>query len=234
MSQESAAKPRDSESVIVEYLRKHPDFFNRHPEALVQLKVPHPTGPAVSLIERQVQVLRDENTKLRKKLQDLLKIARDNDYLAKRLQRLYLVLIEPRDLDDMMQGIMSVLRDDFSADFTALRLNVSARLGLGEAERLDPAALTHFKALFQSGNPICGQMNAAQKQVLFAESIDVVASAALLPLGGDSGWQGILAIGSRDQKRFRMGMGTVFLKRIGELVSHAIDLQVHSVKVRGA
>ena len=77
-----------SSDSIVDYLLSHPEFFEAHPELLVKLKVPHPSGTAVSLIERQVEVLRGQNRQLERKLVDLIEVARANDTLIERIHRL--------------------------------------------------------------------------------------------------------------------------------------------------
>ena len=227
MSQRQKRNPinDNAERIIVDYLRAHPEFFERHLDVLETLQLPHPVQPAVSLIERQVLLLRQQNTQLRKKLRDLVKVARDNDCLSKRMQHLNLTLIEARELDDMLNGIQSVLRDEFNADFTALRL---ATLGirvpeqLNDHERLNGVALSLFAGVFESNQPVCGRLTNQQLRYLFDDAAPQVASAVLVPLQGMD-WKGLMAIGSRDQKRFHTGMGTLFLSRIGELISHALQ-----------
>ena len=227
MSQEP--KQRDPEQVIAQYLLAHPDFFERHLDVLSKLRIPHPSGPAVSLLERQVQHLRDHNSKLHRRLQELIKVARENDGLSRRMQNLNLVLLEARDIGDMIRGVQSVLRDEFNADFTALRLVMSnGAAGLEEPNRLAPAQLELFKSLLRSGRPLCGRLTKAQTQALFDDAADSVASAAIVPLIGDD-WQGVLAIGSRDEQRFGVGMGTLFLSRLGELLKHAFSTQLYPV-----
>jgi uncharacterized protein YigA (DUF484 family) len=228
--QERMAINNNAERVIAEYLRAHPEFFNRHPELLDVLQIPHPCGSAVSLIERQVQHLRQQNSQLRKKLRDLVKIARENDSLSKRMQHLHLTLIECTQLDDMLNGVQSVLRDQFNADFTSFRLALSQPPDglLTEHDRLSPAALSLFRAVFDSGRPLCGRLTIQQRQHLFDDAAAEVASVALIPLGGMD-WKGLLAIGSNDAGRFHPAMGTLFLSRIGELIGYALQPHLHAL-----
>jgi uncharacterized protein YigA (DUF484 family) len=217
----------EPERRIAEYLLAHPDFFERHPRVLEQLRVSHPSGAAVSLIERQRDLLRAENHKLRDRLQDLVQVARDNDSLSKHMQQLNLALIEARRLDELVLGVQSVLRDEFGADFTALRLAMSSgRAGLADSDRLTIPALEALRPLLHGKRPWCGRLGPDQARWLFDEVASEVASTALLPLSADADWQGVLAIGSRCPERFAPGMGTVFLSRIGELVSHAVNLHL--------
>lgn len=216
------------EQRIADYLLDHPDFFERHPDTLARLRVPHSCGTAVSLIERQLGLLREQNARLRTKLQELVQVARDNDCLSKRMQHLNLVLIEARSLDELMLGVQGVLRDEFSADFTALRLS-TPQPGLDEQSRLGPAALEALRPLLRGGKPWCGRLGLSRARWLFADAAEQVASAALVPLSNGADWQGLLAIGSRDEERFGAGMGTVFLGRIGELVGHALNIHLYPV-----
>lgn len=213
-----------AEAAVAEYLRTHPDFFTRHLELLGILRLPHPCGSAISLIERQLLLLREHNAQLRKRLLDLVEVARYNDRLSERMQRLALGLIEAEGLDELLHTIKRVLRDEFSADFTALRLATQpAELELaGEEEFLDSADLVLFESVLKSERPVCGRLSDAQARCLFGKAASQIASAAMVPLCG-SDWQGLLVIGSLDQERFQPAMGTLFLNRMGALISHALQ-----------
>ncbi|MCB1811070.1 MAG: DUF484 family protein [Candidatus Competibacteraceae bacterium] len=227
MNQEQ--KKRDSEQLIAQYLSSHPDFFERHLDILEKLRIPHPVQPAVSLLERQVRHLREQNSKLRRRLQELIRVARDNDCLSKRMQNMNLALIDARELGDMMRSIQSVLRDEFNADFTALRLYTPIpQVDLDELNRFDPASLELFKPLMRGARPVCGQLDQELIAALFDDAAEQVQSVAVVPLNGDN-WQGVLAIGSRDKERFAAGMGTLFLSRLGELLQHAFSSQLYIV-----
>lgn len=214
---------QDAEQALVRYLCAHPDFFNRHPELVENLRIPHLCGPAVSLIEHQLALLREQNAQLREKLQELLDVARDNGRLVTRIQRLTLVLIEVRELDKMLQRIKEILRDEFSADFATLRLAAQPLSATLAAEDwLPPEVQNLFELALRSGEPVCGRLTRAQSQGLFDNSGPQVASAALVPLRGEN-WCGLLAVGSRNEERFQPVMGTQFLSCIGKLISHALE-----------
>lgn len=220
---------QQSEDLIAQYLLAHPKFFERHLEVLEQLNIPHPSGTAVSLLERQVQHLREQNGKLHQRLQELIKVARENDCLSRRMQTLNLMLIESRDLDEMIRGVHCVLRDEFSADVSILRLTgTSLPSQLDSQHQLSPALQDLFKPLLRGHRPHCGRLTKVQSQALFAEAADSIASAAVIPLAGHN-WQGVLAIGSHDDQRFGLGMGTLFLSRLGELLQHAFNTQVYPI-----
>jgi hypothetical protein len=114
---EQAAGSESWEEAVARYLAEHPEFFQRHPEALAHLKLAHETGGrAVSLIERQVQVLRSREQDLQRQLRELIAIARENDVLGTRLHRLALALIEVPTRDEALEATIEILRADFRLD----------------------------------------------------------------------------------------------------------------------
>ncbi|MGD8999317.1 MAG: DUF484 family protein [Granulosicoccaceae bacterium] len=218
-----------SEKDAADYLRKHPDFFEKHIDLLAELRLPHKTGEAVSLIERQVNVLRDNNQKLEQKLKNLIQIARDNDRLNSRTQRLALTLLEASSLDEVYYGLQEALLNDFGADCITLRLFAEPgdKRGLDEIfiSRHD-STMQLFEKFFTANKPICGPLAASQAQYLFAERAERISSAALVPIC-DSECYGLLAIGSEDPRRFHPAMGTVFLSHIGDMVGRCLRHHLH-------
>lgn len=213
-----------NESLVEQYLREHPDFFERHIGLLAILKLPHPAGNAVSLIERQVSVLRERNRQLERKLLDLVQVARDNEQLSVHLHHLALGLIEADSLDAAVATVQDQLRTEFKADAVVLRL---LRRGASDAGgylvESDEQALSLFSDQFKSKRASCGRLSDAQRELLFAEQGADLASAAVIPLF-DASPQGLLALGSRDESRFHPGMGTLFLGYLGEIVSRALEV----------
>jgi len=215
------------EEAIADYLRSHPEFFNRHADLLETLRIPHPCRPAVSLVERQLLRLREENGELRGRLRELVSVARENEALAQRMQALMLGLMEAEGFDGVMVALQTVLRDDFNADFTTLKLVAEPLSGEPDRECVacwrftEARELAVLQGLLGTRKAYCGRLTRDQAQALFDEP-GQLGSVALVPLQGD-GWWGLLAVGSRDEGRFSPGMGTLFLNRIGELVSHALS-----------
>lgn len=225
------------DAAVAEHLRAHPDFFAKYPDTLMELALQHPSGSAVSLIERQVAVLREHNRKLKHQLQDLVQIARDNDRLSERMHRLTLALIDCTNLEEVFIALHDSLRNEFQADAVTLRL-IARPLQSTADERdrfsvdilfadKDDASWSAFKGIMNSGKPVCGTLNAAQLNHLFGDQAGDTASAALIPLANPSSDRaapslGIVAIGSYDAERFHPGMGTHFLSQMGELISRAI------------
>ena len=116
------------EEAIAEYLHHHPDFFERHATLLTRLKIPHGRGPStISLVERQVLVLREKNEKLETHLQDLISVARANDALANKIHRLSCRLIRARNASAVVDTLESSLREDFGASEWLMLLAPSAQ-----------------------------------------------------------------------------------------------------------
>ena len=233
MNEEPEPTERDLDAEVAAWLGNHPEFFTEHPDLTESLRIPHPCQPAVSLLEYQNRLLRERGQRLHLKLLELVGIARDNDRLAERVQRLALGLLDARGgLDELLHGIKGILRDEFKADSIALCLAIPPTIGLSAVEeflRADVVAL--FDDVFRVGRPQCGPLSAEQIAALFGDVADDAASAALIPLGG-SDWRGLLAVGSRDAGRFHPGVGTLFLERIGELITQTLQARLQAVRPR--
>ena len=231
--------PQDpvQEHDIADYLRAHPEFFVNHTGLLADIQIPHHTAGAISLIERQVTVLRDQNQELKRQLHALVQVARDNDRLNEQVQRLTLALMEAGSLSVTLRIIGDSLRNDFRAD--ALVLGLFAHEG--QLPPLDPQGLLQLRALpereadaaafatlLATGKPLCGHLRRGQMQYLFgATAPENVASAVVLVLNasadaGPGKRLGMLGIGSRDARRYHAGMGTLFLSHLGELIGRAV------------
>ncbi|HEX3847473.1 MAG TPA: DUF484 family protein [Steroidobacteraceae bacterium] len=218
-----------SDSNVAEYLQTYPDFFERNAPLLAKLRLPHmrDVGSTVSLVERQVEVLRERNQSLERKLKELVDVARSNDALAVRIHRLSQRLIRARTLAETVDALETSLREDFDARHSVLVLFTE------EARALDPmprflrparpeeADVATFESLLSSGKPRCGQVRDTQRDYLFGKDSVEIGSVALTPLG-PKGALGLLAIGASDAQRFHPGMSTEFLTRIGELLTYAL------------
>ena len=214
------------EQGVTDYLRRHPEFFENKPSLLADLRIPHHAGNAVSLIERQIQALRESNESRQAQLDALIQIARDNDALNYRLHQLTLQLMECDELDSMLTVISNRLRKDFNADLVEIRLLYSPA---SETHAALPEFVTdidtfydQFQRILGVGKPFCGRLKPEQLKLLFADRADAIGSSALLPLGKD-GAMGLLAIGSFERSRFSIGADTDFLVRMADIISVALS-----------
>ena len=215
---------------VTQYLETYPDFFERNGALLAKLRLPHlrDSSATVSLVERQVEVLRDRNQALERKLSELVGVARANDALADRIHRLSQRLIRARSLLETINALETSLREDFDARDSVLLLFMEQARGLEDAagrflKTADPAdaVVKTFESLLQSGKPRCGQIRDTQRDFLFGKDSIEIGSVALAPLGA-KGALGLLAIGASDAERFHPAMSTEFLTRIGELLANAL------------
>ncbi len=213
--------PDNFEAEVIRYLNVHPDFFTKHPLILRDMEIPHESGGAVSLIEKQVEMLRSQIQSYQNSMEELVEVARNNDTLQNRMHRLTLELIDAATFDEVLNALEDELHDDFQADAVELRLFSSTQL----KDHLDAELPDHsstFEEFFNNNKPICGPLAREQMDFIFGAEGDQITSAALIPLKND-GVLGLLAIGSRDPKRFVPHHGTEFLTHLGEIISRTLQ-----------
>ncbi len=207
---------------IADYLRKNPGFFNEHPDILSELSIPHINGVAVSLVERQVALLREQNRQTSKRLHELIEIARQNEELARRMHQLGLTLMDATDPKDIFATLYDNLSKNFHADRVAVRV-------FGDPAFIDSYAgeefagkntkeASLFKTMIETRQPMCGRMKHQQQAFLFGNEADEITSSVMVPLLGKD-WSGIMAIGSFNPDRFEPGMGVELLANMAEVVS---------------
>lgn len=192
---------------VARYLEQHPNFFEEHPGLLEQLHVPHGGNGTVSLVERQLKVMRERQAANRERLAELVRVARSNEALAERIHKLAMRLLHAHSSDDVRAQIDASMREEFAV--THLRL-----VPQGES-------LAEFESLLSSGKPRCGHFSSAQRKALFGEQGEALGSIAIVPIGPGAS-QGALLLGSEDPDRFNPAMSTDFLARIGEMSGAAL------------
>ena len=224
------------EERVERYLTLNPDFFERHQPLLARMRLPHMrTGSTVSLVERQVEVLREQKTDADRRLAEFVAVARANDHLAERIHRFTRRMLRANGAAAALGALEASLREDFDAFHSVLLLTAPvsslANVELGPFLRKlpsDDANLKSFEALLATGKPRCGQVRDTQRDFLFGPEAASIGSVALVPLNdskGDGGAMGLLALGSAERERFHPGMSTEFLKRMGELITDALSRQ---------
>jgi uncharacterized protein YigA (DUF484 family) len=214
------------EESISAYLQHHPDFFERHHALLARLRLPHARGGStISLVERQIEVLREKHAAVEAKLADFVRVARANDALADKLHRFTRQLLRAESREAVIATIESSLRMDFDAFHSVLVLigsqpDVTPQRFV-RVVRSDDQNLKSFETLFANGKPRCGQARDSQREFLFGSDANDIGSVALVPLG-EKGTIGLLALGSTDRDRFHPGMSTEFLARMADLIADAL------------
>ena len=223
MSDDSASIKADQ---VAAWLRDHLDFFQHRPELLEVIRLPDPRGPAVSLLERQAQILRERNDELRERLNNLIDVARENDSLFEKTRKLTLSLIEQRTPETLFRTLIDSLKKHFGSDAVTLivydrDLNLTGELR--KQIRCQAYADLHeaLQSMLRSGNAFCGVLRPAELEQLFPEDAERVRSAAMVPLDFN-GKQGLLAIGSYDAQHFRSSLGTLFVSHIGDVLARRL------------
>jgi uncharacterized protein YigA (DUF484 family) len=218
-----------NDASVAQYLEAFPEFFERNPALLQRLRLPDErgSGTTVSLLEKQVDVLRERNRQLEKRLAEFIAVARDNDALAARIHRLTTRLVHAHGIGPVIDAVEASLREDFDVqrallvlfrDDQALAARESPFIRLAAR---DSAEIRGFETLLASDRPRCGQVRDSQRDYLFGEGAVDIGSVALVPLG-PGGRHGLLACGSTDAQRFNPTVSTEFLARIGELIAAAL------------
>lgn len=218
-----AEQQADLPQMVVEYLETHPEFFARHQSLLQTLRIPHQRGGAISLVERQTEMLREQNREMRSQLHDLLDAARYNDLQFEKTKRLVLSLLEAETLDQLTDVIEEGFCRDFSGDLTQLILLDQPQISETGNYKLVTMqqAESQVLELVESDWALCGSLSDRQRQFLFGDRADKVLSAAVVPLVKGK-TLGMLAIGSFEANYFHSSMGTLFLNYIGEVLSRIL------------
>ncbi|WP_285446613.1 DUF484 family protein [Xanthomonas sp. fls2-241-TYG-148] len=207
---------------VANWLRRHPTFLKQFPDLALSLLVPRDDGPTASLATYQLEVLRDKNRELSRRLHELGSNAQVNERLAVRTHQLTLALMRQATPADTLKAMAASLAEDFNGELVRLVL-LQPVAGL-EADWLqvmaaDDARLAPFRDCLTDGEPICGRLQAEKHALLYGAHAGEVQSTALLPLPGI----GLIAAGSSDANRFYPGMGTLFLRMMGESLVVALQ-----------
>jgi len=212
--------PLDSETVAA-YLRLHPEFFVDHDELIPDLRIPHLPGEAVSLVERQVKLLRERNIEMRHRLSQLMDVARDNDRLFDKTRRLVLDLLDAGSLEQVISAVEDSLRHEFQVPFVSLVLFDENPQGVGRSASLAEAQQA-IGALLAGNRSVCGALRPQELAFLFGEEESAgVGSAAMVCLN-HQGLHGVLAIGSPDPQHYKSSLGTLFLNYVAEVLSRVL------------
>lgn len=215
---------------VVQWLLSHPDFFEVHADVLADIRLRHPQrGRAISLIERQILVLRDRNQALEASMADLIRIGQENDAIALRLGAFTQDLLSVRDGAQLPTVLLEGLRTGFGVPQVALRLWGIQSLGSPHGDEVTPGLRRKAGELQK---PYCGPNSHPEPAAWLETAGEATGSMALLALrGGKSPKRsgsgpapfGLLVLGSPDPARFQAGMGTAFLERIAEIAGASLS-----------
>ncbi|MDC1513446.1 DUF484 family protein [Porticoccaceae bacterium] len=223
MSKEVKTKADSIEKVVREFLRENPDFLDKNTDILETMVLPHNSGKAISLVERQVGVMRDRNKEMRSRLDNMLQTAQDNDLLFEKTKRLVLNLLEAKTLGSLVEAVYDSLGKDYGIEFYSLTL-------FGDEKKL-PRTLARIAStekanervgtLIGANRTVCGVLREDEMVFLFGERGRQVGSVAAVPLRYDSLY-GILAVGNSDPNFYKSSMGTLFLSYVAEILNRVL------------
>lgn len=231
----SAAEKIESESSselcaqdVAEYLKAHPEFFIEQEDLLADLSLPHESGKAISLLERQVTILRDRGMDARHKLNNLLENARNNDQLFDTTRNLVLALLRAKDVTEMA----NVAQDQLSnhANIDACEVIIVAREGLKVSDSIRVESEDNLKAqfadVFRLKRTHCGAIGEEQTQYLFSTNGSKIKSTALCPVISNGEVLALIAFGNQSENYFNVNLDTLFLDFIGHVVGAVLDKQL--------
>ncbi|MDE2150529.1 MAG: DUF484 family protein [Gammaproteobacteria bacterium] len=222
---EDLAATELDEIQVAAYLRQHPDLLSRYPELLETLELAHDSGSAVSLIERQVELLRGKNNRLEVRLGRLLEHARENERRALALQKLARTLLRAPSLAAVVAALKTVMRENFAVDevFVGLLVPGFRRHDIDGLTPLESggAILRTFENFFRTRLTECGPLTAMHAALLFPRAATPPQSAAIVALEKERPL-GMLALGAKDPQRFQPRQGKLFVEMTAELAAAAL------------
>lgn len=223
--------PSVSEEQVIDYLRHHPDFFVNHEYLLSELRIPHASGAAISLGERQVQVFREHRDELKYKLNELISVARDNDAHFEKSKRLLLNLLEVKSLDEIEMVVNEVFKNDTKIDFSSILLfGKRSDYPVSDIKIIElETAREQLGFILDQTHASCGRFSARQLNCLFPDVAASVGSAAVIPLRHGE-LLGLFCLGSEDPAHFDSSMGSLFLSYISDFISRILPNLLLSAK----
>lgn len=223
---EQTASEAVSADFIADYLKANADFFSHFPDLLTSLQIPHDSGQAVSLVERQLQVLREENSRLKSRFKELVDVASDNETLIRSMHKLTLQLMEASSPTQILDTLQEQLSKSFSADAIHLRLFATPAFVdddlTTEFVGNDSPLQQIFSEILNAEMPFSGRLKQEQQAALNGAENSQDGSVVIVPLHAEH-WQGMLAIGSHDPARYQPGMGVDLLVHLGDVLSLILD-----------
>lgn len=212
-----------TEDKVREYLLNNSNFFIDNPDLLVQMNFPHSTPGAVSIIERQVSLLREHHAKLRERMSELVYTARNNAQLLEKIQALTVALLQQKTPAQMIEVLHRSLLDEFGLDHVLLVLpDTISRDVLPQTRYLGSEQFTKMSNAIYNVKVFLGRTPGKIKQHLLDGGNPRAKSVALIRLHIHHE-AGYLLIGSSDEGRFRSDMGSDFTSYIGTLVSAMLE-----------
>jgi uncharacterized protein YigA (DUF484 family) len=211
------------------YLRDHPTFLDENPDILETMIVHHKTDGAISLVDRQLSVLRDRNNEISLQLESLIEVAQENEFMFDKTRQLILNLLEAKNLASLIDSLYESLASDFGIEsFNVMLFGDDSLTGLCQAKvcSLEDANVS-LKSIIKADHAVCGKFSTEELNALFMENSQPIKSAATTVIRNPE-YIGILSLGNSDADFYQAGMGTLFLDYIAEVLGRLLSQHLPS------
>lgn len=212
-----------SEDMVRKYLQENPEFLDNNPDILEILEVSHNSGKAISLVERQVGIMRDRNKEMSARVEQMTALAKENSLLFEKTNRLVLDLIQAQDLSSLVNTLYQTLSDDFGTEFYSLTLIHDGKKKLDTTANIVTRehANAQIGTILSTQGAVCGVIRDEEVSFLFGDNGSHIGSVVTLPLGSEDIF-GVLALGNRDAKFYSRDTGTLFITYVGKLLNELL------------
>lgn len=215
-------------SMVAEYLDKHREFFSDRDDLLLRMELPHQNGKAISLVEKQVALLRERNIDTRKKLDEFVESANKNNEIFDKCRKLILNLIDAEDSDQFFKALENSFTQDFDCKAYSLIIfsDTPHQINHFTTTVSEMAAKEFIGSLIRAKQPTLGVLRPAEQDFLFRHKSESVRSAAVLSVRKNR-QIALLAIGSEDAHYFQSGMGTLFIGFIADTLAKLLPKHIY-------
>ena len=220
-------KNANNQEIVREYLIENPDFFAENPDIFEAINISHDSGKAISLVERQISLMRKRNSEMVAQIDQMQHTAKDNALLMEKTNRLVLNLVQAKNLTGLIKALTVSLKSDFSTEFFSLTLIDNHRTTAKAAANFisESEAKSTINNILIAKKAVCGVRNSEEVSLLFGSQADDIGSVLALPLKKDNTF-GVLALGHSDPKFYNEEIGTVFIDYIGDLLIELIPKHI--------
>ena len=227
-AEDKAAATKIDDTLVAEYLEKHKDFFTDREDLLLDMELPHQNGQAISLVEKQVSLLRERGTATRKKLDELVESANQNNEIFNKCSDLVLNLMDAEEPDEFFKALENSFTQDFDCKAYSLIIfsDTPHQINHFTTTVSEMAAKEYIGSLIRAKQPTLGVLRPAEQDFLFRHKSDSVKSAAVLSVRKNR-QIALLALGSEDADYFQPGMGTLFIGFIADALAKLLPKHIY-------
>lgn len=221
-----------TDNEVINYLSANKDFFVRHPEQLEALEVSNKNGKVASLINHQVNILKERNNQLKMKLSTLIGFAEENEKTMSQVFELTLQLSQISHVANMTKHFTRFVKQYFDSDLFKMVIpaydNLDSSSSVLCVENIDSYTQV-FGEFSKNNTPICGRLRKEKLEFIFGNQANKIGSTVILPIGSHAN-KGLLVFASFDEARFNSGMSTDLLARLTQILDRKLKNTLVSKK----